>query len=476
MSGTVITSTTADNCLIFVSNSDGSVSCASGDETQLEVFFNSCPAPPVFDGIYCYDNNETNVVAFEFCPGATEIVNAEICQGSFETTYDDLTIYEGAMGSGTGGTIVFGPADGDLSGTLVSSTTAGNCLIFISNSDGSNSCASGGQIELRASFNTTAPPSCPDPTNLMAGNFAAGSADISWNAVTGATSYNWEIQNMGDPQGTMPAIASGSGAANSATAMGAFVDGNDYTLYVQADCGGGGTSNYVSLNFTFLIPPANDDCDGALSVTANPDQSCGNTTSGTVEGATASPEDPTACGGTEDDDVWFSFVATSTIHTIDLLNAAGSTTDLYHSLWEGTCPGGLTLVAGTCSDPNSQTVTGLTIGNTYYIRVYTWTATSGQNTTFDVCVGTPPAPPANDDCANAIAAPVNAAGTCGTTGTTVMGTTANATGATEVGSCDFGGDFDVFYSFVAPTSGAIVLSEISAAAGLEATVFDMCGG
>ena len=138
-------------------------------------------------------------------------------------------------------------------------------------------------------------------------------------------------------------------------------------------------------------PPANDDCSGVVSLTVNADNLCGSTTSGTIENATASAQDATTCFGTEDDDVWFSFVATSTSHNISLINIAGSTTDMYHSVWEGTCPG-LTPVAGTCSDPNAQTVTGLTIGNTYFIRVYTWTGTTGQTSTFDVCVGTDPPP------------------------------------------------------------------------------------
>ena len=148
------------------------------------------------------------------------------------------------------------------------------------------------------------------------------------------------------------------------------------------------------------MPPANDDCAGATPVPVNADLSCTMTASGTIEAATASPEDPAACGGTEDDDVWFSFMATATSHEIDLINLTGGTTDLYHSLWEGTC-GSLTH-QGLCSDPNSSTATGLTIGNTYYLRVYSWTSTTGQTTDFDVCIGTLPPPPANDACAGAV--------------------------------------------------------------------------
>ena len=139
--------------------------------------------------------------------------------------------------------------------------------------------------------------------------------------------------------------------------------------------------------------PANDDCSGAISLTVNPDYNCGTVRAGTILAATASATDATACGGTEDDDVWYSFVATATSQRISLLNVAGSTTDLYHSLWTGADCNSLTLVPGTCSDPNTSNPTGLVIGQTYYVRVYSWTATTGQTTTFNICIGTPPSPP-----------------------------------------------------------------------------------
>ena len=196
-------------------------------------------------------------------------------------------------------------------------------------------------------------------------------------------------------------------------------------------------------------PPVNDDCSGAIPLTVNPDLNCGTTTSGTVASATASSQSSTSCSGTEDDDVWFSFVATNTSHSIDLLNIAGSTTDMYMSLWSGSCPS-LSLVSGTCSDPNSQTVSGLTIGQTYYLRVYTWTSTTGQNSTFDVCIGTPPPPPSNDDCSGAIALTVNPDYLCGsTTAGTVVSATASSQSST---SCSGTEDDDVWFSFVATGS------------------------
>ncbi len=222
-----------------------------------------------------------------------------------------------------------------------------------------------------------------------------------------------------------------------------------------------------------LAQPVNDDCGGAISLTVNADETCTTVTPGTVVDATASPEDPAACGGTENDDVWFSFVATAADHDIDLLNVAGSTTDMYHSLWEGTCPG-LTH-QGLCSDANASNATGLTVGATYYLRVNTWSATAGATSTFDVCVTTPPPPPpppTNDDCANAIDL-----GVPGATCTQMTYSTEQATDSGVHPLCDdVGTNLDIWFSFTAPAIGAIINNFTGTDGTVEAAVWNACGG
>lgn len=193
------------------------------------------------------------------------------------------------------------------------------------------------------------------------------------------------------------------------------------------------------------VAPANDNCSGAYTVAVNSSSICTSQTGGTVAGATASGVALGSCFGTPDDDVWYSFVATATTHTINITNVAGSVTDMYHSVYSGSC--GSLGAALVCSDPNTSTVTGLTIGNTYYIRVYTYTSTSGQTSTFSVCVTTPPPPPANDNPCTATAAAVNSAYGCTvTTGGTVLGATSSTVG---IGACGGTADDDVWYTFVA---------------------------
>lgn len=291
---------------------------------------------------------------------------------------------------------------------------------------------------------SSTPPSCPAPTTVTA-VAASTSANLSWTETGSATLYDIEWGTNGFAQGTGTTI---SGVTNPYT-LGSLAPTTAYSFYVRASCGGAaGNSTWVGpTNFTTLAtPPANDECSSAVALTVNADLLCGSSTPGTIAGATPSNTDVTACGGTEDDDVWFSFVATNTSHRISLTNLAGSTTDMYHSVWTGDC-NALTLVPGSCSDPNTSNPSGLTPGQTYYVRVYTWTATANQTSTFNICIGTPPAPPANDECAGAVALTVNPDYSCGSvTAGTIQSATASTVDATACGGTE---DDDVWFSFVA---------------------------
>lgn len=133
-------------------------------------------------------------------------------------------------------------------------------------------------------------------------------------------------------------------------------------------------------------PPTNDNCNNAIAATMT-NGTCANTF-GYITGATASSQ-ANGCGGTANDDVWFSFVATANNAVVTLSNISGTTTDLYHSVYAGSC--GAPGAALVCSDPNSSSVSGLVIGNTYYVRVYSWSSSSGLSASFDLCIlGTGP--------------------------------------------------------------------------------------
>lgn len=114
-----------------------------------------------------------------------------------------------------------------------------------------------------------------------------------------------------------------------------------------------------------LCPPENDDCGNATILTTN--TSLGNTIAyGHLTNATESSE-PNACPGYDDDDVWYQFVALDTEHIIQLLYINGTTLNLNHSVYEGSC-GGLEHLY--CSNDNYSIASNLIVGQTYTIRVY----------------------------------------------------------------------------------------------------------
>ncbi len=89
--------------------------------------------------------------------------------------------------------------------------------------------------------------SCADASNVM-----ATSADLAWDAVMGASAYNWKVVAAGAGS-SATAVDSGSTANTSVTSTG-LSELTSYDLYVETDCGGGSTSGY-SEPYTFLTKP-----------------------------------------------------------------------------------------------------------------------------------------------------------------------------------------------------------------------------
>jgi hypothetical protein len=106
-----------------------------------------------------------------------------------------------------------------------------------------------------------------------------------------------------------------------------------------------------------------------------------------------------------------------------------------------------------------QTISGLTIGTFYYVRVYvlaspTATATSDWN--FNICVQQPPA---NDECAGAVSLTPGAS--CTSTAGSLDLATSNA--ATPLGCFAAGTYYDVWYRFIATAvSHTVTLNSLGA--------------
>ena len=196
--------------------------------------------------------------------------------------------------------------------------------------------------------------------------------------------------------------------------------------------------------------PANDDCANATSLSVSPTSTCVTLTSGDSTSGTESLGAVTCNGftGDADDDVWYSFVATATSH--DVTVRPGTLNDLVVDLRSGACNGTNIDCADATTGGNDEVInaTTLTIGTTYYVRVYSY-GNAGNAGTFDICVTTPITIPANDDCANATSLSVSTGDTCTTS---IAGTTENATQSIAGITCNGttgNADDDVWYSFVA---------------------------
>lgn len=181
-----------------------------------------------------------------------------------------------------------------------------------------------------------------------------------------------------------------------------------------------------------------NECSTAVTITSS--SNCASPVSGSTSGFTGSSSIP-VCTGYPDDDGWYKFVATATSHSITITGSASF--DAVLQVFSGSCA---TLTTLACVDNTYDgqsevaNLSGLTIGSTYYIRVYDWYTGSGSST-FTICVTNPPSPPANDFCANAITLTVNSSCTY-TTGSTL--------GASQtMSACTGNANDDVWYKFTA---------------------------
>lgn len=336
--------------------------------------------------------------------------------------------------------------------------------------------------------------------NFVIGNLSGSTATAGLNGCGAVTRDVWytftassdthiiNIDNIaGDPTNIKYAVYSGSCGALTqilcADIYGFYtvdnlVEGETYWIQVSTYT----DTAHPSTSFQLCIttpppPPANDSCSTAEELPVNATLNCDEFLSGTLFSATASPE-PSTCYGDTDDDVWYTFTATSSIHRINLFNLVGNIYQFTYTVYQGSDCGSLTEVF--CSDNNENWVDNLIAGETYYVRVYTYT-TGNFPWSFDICVSTPTPTPVNDDCAGAITVPVNASTICEET---VQGTVQSATASPESNDCvsSNNDDDDVWFEFTATNNAHIIeLSDIIALYGGSSDLYhvvysgDQCG-
>ncbi|WP_027878757.1 T9SS type A sorting domain-containing protein [Mesoflavibacter zeaxanthinifaciens] len=330
---------------------------------------------------------------------------------------------------------------------------------------------------------------CDTSAYTFSYDFSTGVSDSGTSSTCGSTStfdmfFSWTATSdalIWNDGGSNPGVAVYDTSGNQIDCLGTYAAtnaqlsgwsiGDDLIIQVY-DFGTTGANpvSFCLAEFTLPDPPANDECGDAIALTVNEDLSCGEITSATVLGATDSGLTNSTCSGTENDDVWFTFVATAESHQVSISNVVGSYSDMYHVVYDGSAGCGSLGAALTCSDSNTSTTSGLTPGNTYYVQVYTY-ASNSYDTTFDICIGTPPPPPANDDCSGAIVITESADDSCSNA---VSGTTSSATNTADYSSCSTFYN-DVWYEFTPATTG-IYYIERTLTSGTSSTYISLWSG
>ncbi len=204
--------------------------------------------------------------------------------------------------------------------------------------------------------------------------------------------------------------------------------------------------------------PVNDECAGAISLTVG--TTCVGT-AGISDAATESLPANADCvqfPSLEANDMWYSFVATTTSTTIDVTGM--NDYDVVFEVFEGTCGA---LVSIGCADNNfpevppaeslTETFVAATnIAQTYYVRTYYYNFDNGGTVNptdfnFSICVYESPAPPANDNCVDAVDQALAVGNTI-----SMSGDNTGATLDTDLG------DVAVWHSFTTTECSDVVLN------------------
>ncbi|MGB1206141.1 MAG: T9SS type A sorting domain-containing protein [Chitinophagales bacterium] len=225
------------------------------------------------------------------------------------------------------------------------------------------------------------------------------------------------------------------------------------TYYVQVDGYAAATGTFC-ISVVSVTAPANDACSEAQSLTQNAD--C-QTTTGSVFGAAPSSYPGVDCNGlgfqsVANDDVWYSFVATTENAIIEVDANFDSVIEMFEgddcdALTSIFCADALTDGVGTPTE--AIVASELMIGETYYVRIYSFADGIVADPVFTICVFDAPEPPANDNCDGAMALTQNS--TCEPTTATIYG----ATESDALGCLGIAND-DVWFSFEATNDSAII--------------------
>ncbi len=353
-----------------------------------------------------YANSESSVMTF--CPpSAGNYEQVTFSAFSTELTNDVLTIFDGANTSA--------PVLATLSGTIVpctiTATNASGCLTFrfVSNASTRSSgwtaalsCVTTVPTPLTGTVCSNAPfmtlpytatgqtTQCygDDYNNSSVGScgtfyesgedrvyaYTAASAECIGISITNASTIyiGYELYS-GCPGSAGTTCVASNGGSTSLSSNATLTAGTTYYLVIDTWA----SPNYATYDLavtSFGSGPVNDlPCNATLltlGVTQTGDNTC--------SGGTGEPAAPTCWTTGNNNSVWYKVVPTGT--TLNIKTVVGTLTNTQMALYSGTCGASLTMVTSGCNDDaplcgatsdysSYLSMTGLTAGTTYYLRV-----------------------------------------------------------------------------------------------------------
>ena len=363
--------------------------CSATEFSFWSVLVNFCTTPNYCAGDHFYDNggatgNYTNSQSITsiVCPDNAGDVVTVVFNSFNVTAGDNLVIRDGNLPTS--------PILGTYTGTTLppsfSATSASGCLTFVFTSN-----ATGVSAGWDATIYCTPPITCFKPTAVTISNITATSIDLAWTE--SGTATGWQVLIL--PAGSNVPVFTATGNSFSTTTITfpGLLPATAYTVYVRAICSSSDKSFWTD-GINFSTPPVNDNCINAFQAFVNTDLECVNTNNVDMKGAT--PSITTGTCAANANDVWYKFTAISTTHTVQLEGTTGLMGSIDLALYSGNCASLSLIQCGTTQTVNGPTVVGnaieghvangLTIGQTYYIRLTTSLATA-SSIPFKLCIG-----------------------------------------------------------------------------------------
>ncbi|MFK7783259.1 T9SS type A sorting domain-containing protein [Psychroserpens sp.] len=257
-------------------------------------------------------------------------------------------------------------------------------------------------------ISSATPPSCPDPISLLAGATDTTNGSLSWTEIGTATLWNIEVVDV-TAGGSQTMTATHPGIATIPFVVDMLIPGNEYEFYVQSDCAGDGTSNWVG-PIGWRQPNLGEVCESAIVVGALPYNTSDDTANyGDDYDGVPGTDCESGNAHLNGDDVVYEYTSTIDGSINVSLTAIGSTYAGVFAYNDCADIGTMCVTAGAgaanlgATDDLEFDLT-VTNGETYYIVISTWATPQATTYTLDItensCTDASVTYTVVDDCAN----------------------------------------------------------------------------